>query len=162
MIDFKVKEHQWLLVPMVPHPSPLNSMPLLFSNPVDTTQQASLSSTILEGLLKFMSIESVRLSNHIILRPLFFSCPQFSPVIGSFPTSQLFASAVQSIAVSVSASVLPTNQCWFPLGLTGLISLLSNGLKRHLQHHNSTVSIFWCSVIILVQLSHPYMTTIKP
>ena len=45
--------------------------------------------------------------------------------------SQLFASAGQSIGASASASVLPTNiQGSFPLGLTGLISLLSKGLSR--------------------------------
>ena len=45
--------------------------------------------------------------------------------------SQLFTSGGQSIAVSPSASNLPMNiQGWFPLGLTGLISLLSKGLSR--------------------------------
>jgi len=50
---------------------------------------------------------------------------------GSFPMSQLFASGDQSIRVSASASVLPMNiQDWFPLGWTGLISLVSKGLSR--------------------------------
>ena len=45
--------------------------------------------------------------------------------------SRLFASGGQSTGASVSASVLPMNiQGWFPLGLTGLISLLSTGLWR--------------------------------
>ena len=53
-----------------------------------------------------------------------FSCPQSFPAAGSFPTSWLFASGGQSIGASASASVLPMNiQGWFPLGLTGLISL---------------------------------------
>ena len=48
---------------------------------------------------------------------------------GLFQMSQFFASGGQSIGVSASASVLPMNiQDWFPLGLTGLISLLSKGL----------------------------------
>ena len=60
-----------------------------------------------------------------------FSCPQSFPVSGSFPISQFFASGGQSIGASASASVLPMNiQGWFPLGLTGLISLLSKGLSR--------------------------------
>ena len=60
----------------------------------------------------------------------FSSCPQSFPESGSFPVSQLFISGDQSIGVSASASVLPTNiQDWFPLGLTGLI-LLSKGLSR--------------------------------
>ena len=56
---------------------------------------------------------------------------QSFPASGSFPMSQFFASGGQSIGVSVSASVLPMNiQDWFPLGLTGLISLQSKRLSR--------------------------------
>ena len=61
----------------------------------------------------------------------FSSCLQSFPASGSFPVSQLFASGGQSIGASASASVLPMNiQDWFPLGLTGLISLLSQGFLR--------------------------------
>ena len=57
-----------------------------------------------------------------------FSCPQSLPASGSFPMSRLFPSGGQSIRAS--ASVLPMNiHGWFPLGLTGLISLLSKGLS---------------------------------
>ena len=50
---------------------------------------------------------------------------------GSFQMSQYFESGGQSIAVSASATVLPVNiQDWFPLGLTGWISLQSKGLSR--------------------------------
>ena len=60
-----------------------------------------------------------------------FFCLQSFPVSGSFSMSWLFASGSQSIGVSASATVLPMNiQGWFPLGLTGLISLLSKGLSR--------------------------------
>ena len=56
---------------------------------------------------------------------------QSFPVSGSFPRSQLLASGGQSIGVSASASVLPNNiQYWFPLGLTGFITLLSKGFSR--------------------------------
>jgi len=59
-----------------------------------------------------------------------FSCLQSFPASGSFPMSQFFASGSWSIGASVSASVLPMNiQDWFPLGWTGLISLLSKGLS---------------------------------
>ena len=62
---------------------------------------------------------------------LFSSCLQSFLESGSFPVNQLFASGGQSIGTSASASVLPMNiQGWFPLGLTGLISLLSKGLSR--------------------------------
>ena len=50
---------------------------------------------------------------------------------GSFPISWLFASGGQSIGVSASTSIFPINiQGWFPLGLTGLISLQSKRLSR--------------------------------
>ena len=71
----------------------------------------------------------------------FFSCLQSFPAWGSFPTSQFFASGGQSIGASASASVLPMNiQDWFPLGLTGLISLQSKGLSRIFS--NTTVQMF--------------------
>jgi len=61
----------------------------------------------------------------------FFSCSQSFPLSGSFPMSWLFASGGQSIGASPSVSVLSMNiQGWFPLGLTGLISLQSKGLSR--------------------------------
>ena len=61
----------------------------------------------------------------------FSSCLQSFPASGSFPMSQFFASGGKNIRASTSASVLPMNiQDWFPLGLTGLISLLSEGLSR--------------------------------
>ena len=61
----------------------------------------------------------------------FSSCLQSFLASGSFPGCQFFTSGNQSIGVSASASVLPVNiQDWFPLGLTGLISLLSKDLPR--------------------------------
>ena len=60
----------------------------------------------------------------------FSSCPQSSPASGSFPVSQFIASGGQSTEASASTTVLPMNiHGWFPLGLTGLISLLSKGLS---------------------------------
>ena len=59
----------------------------------------------------------------------FFSCPLSFSAAGSFPVSQLFESGGQNTGASASASVFPkTIQGWFPLGLTGLISLLSKEL----------------------------------
>ena len=61
----------------------------------------------------------------------FFSCLQSLPASGSFPMSQFFTSSGQSIGASALASVLPVNiQGWFPLGLTGLISLQSKRVLR--------------------------------
>ena len=80
---------------------------------------------------------------------------------GAFPMSQFFASGGQSIGVSASVSVLPMNiQDWFPLGLTGWISLQSKRLSRVFSN-TSSASILQCSAFFIVQLSHLYMTTGK-
>ena len=61
----------------------------------------------------------------------FSSCLQSCPASRSFQMNQFFASGGQSIGVPASVSVLPMNiQDWFPLGLTGLISLQFKGLSR--------------------------------
>ena len=78
-----------------------------------------------------MSIESVMPSNHPILCCPLLLLPSIFASIRVFSKSRLFASGGQSIGTSASASVLPMNiQGWYPLGLTGLISLLSKGLSR--------------------------------
>ena len=61
----------------------------------------------------------------------FSSCPQSFPASGFFPKSRLFTSGGQSAGASVSSSAFPMSiQGWFPLGLTGMISLQSKGLSR--------------------------------
>ena len=80
---------------------------------------------------------------------LFSLCLQSFPASGSFPMSRLFTSGGQSIGASASASVLPVNiQGWFPLGLTGLISLQSKGLSRIFSI--TTVEIISSSVLSLL------------
>ena len=89
---------------------------------------------------------------------------QSFPASGSFPMRWLFTSGGQSIGASASASVLPMNiQGWFPLGLTGLISLQSKGLSSVFSNtiDSSKASVLLCSAFFMVQLSHPYMTTEK-
>ena len=114
------------------------------------------------SLLKLMSINSVMPSNHLISVVPFSSCLQSFPTSRSFLMSQLFASGGQCIGTTASASVLPMNiQVWFPLGLTGLISLQSKGLSSLLQYHSSKASILWCSAFFTVQFLHPFMTTGK-
>ena len=94
----------------------------LFATPWTTAHHASLSFTISWSLLKLMSIELVMSSSVVPFSP----CPQSFPASGSFPVSRLFTSGGQSVGTSASVSVLPMNiQDWFPLWLTGLISLLS-------------------------------------
>ena len=61
----------------------------------------------------------------------FSSSLQSFPVSGYFQMSQFLASGDQTIGASASTSILPMNiQDWFPLGLTGWISLQSKGLSR--------------------------------
>ena len=106
--------------------------------------------------LKPMFIESVMPSNHLIIcRPLL-----LLPSI--FPSSRVFSSeSVLCIRCPKywGFSFSPSNeyQDWFPLGLIGLISLLSKGLSSLLQHHSSKASILWCSAFF----SHSYRTTGK-
>ena len=77
-----------------------------------------------------------------------FSCPQSFPASESFPMSWLFASGGQSIGASASASILLMSiHDWFPLGLTGCISLLSKWLSRvfsstTVQNFSSTTAFF--------------------
>ena len=86
-------------------------------------RQASLSITNSRSLLKFMSIEWVMLSNHLILCHPLLLCLQSFLAWGSFPMSWLFTSGGQSIGAS-GPSVFPlTIQGWFPSRLTSWISL---------------------------------------
>ena len=124
---------------MLPCPSP---SPRACSNSCPLTQRCQ--PTILSSIIPFSS------------------CLQSFPASGSFLISRLLASGGQTVGASASASDLLVNiQDWFPLGLTGLMSLQSKGLKSLLQHHSSKAPIVRHSAFFLVQLSHPYMTTGK-
>ena len=93
-------------------------------------------------------------------------CFQSFPTSGSFLMSQLFTSGGQGIGASASASVLLMNiQDWFPLGLTGLISLQSKGLssvfnttaQKHLSPWiglNSCSLSQWCYLTISSSAAH--------
>ena len=100
----------------------------LFVTPWTAARQAPLSFTISWSSLELMFIESAMPSNHLILCHPLLLLPLVFPRIKVFSVSQFFPSGGQRIGASVS--VLPMNiQGWFPLGLTGLISLLSKGLS---------------------------------
>ena len=112
----------------------------LFATPWTAARQASLSFTTSLNLLRLVSNESVMPSNHLILVCRLLLLPSVVPSIRVFTRSWLLTSSGQSIGASTSASVLPMNiQGWFPLGLTGLICLLSKGLSR-------IFSSFWTTV----------------
>ena len=93
----------------------------------------------------------------------FSSCPHFFLALGSFPMSQLFATGSQTTGASASASVHPMNILgWFPLVLTGLISLQSKGLSRVFSSITiQKASILWCLAFFKAHLSHQYMTARK-
>ena len=87
----------------------------------------------------------------------FSSCPQFLPASESFPMSQLFAWGGQSTGVSALASFLLMS---FRMDWLDLLAVQGT-LKSLLRHHSSKASILWSSAFFTVQLSHPYMTTVK-
>ena len=110
----------------------------LFVTPWTAACQASLSITNSWSLLKLMSSKLVMPSNHLILcRPLlllpsiFASIRVFSNELALRIRCQSTGASTSASGASTSASVLPMNiQDWFPLGLTGLISLMSKELSR--------------------------------
>ena len=126
---------------------------------MDCSMPGSLSFTIFWNLLKLIEfIESVMPSNASSSVVPFSSCLQSFPASGSFPISQLFASNGQNMESSVSASVLPMNiQSWFPLWLTGLISLQSKGLSRVFYSTTVQKHQFFKAQPSLWSSSHPYM-----
>ena len=132
----------------------------LFATPWTAACQASLSIINSQSLVRFMSIESVMPSNHLILCPLLL-LPSIFPSIRVF-----FSESVLCIRWpkhwSFSFSISPSNEH------SGLISFrrdwldllaVQETLKSLLQHHSSKASILWHSAFFIVQLSHPYMTT---
>ena len=128
----------------------------LFVTPRTAAHQAPLPFTITQSLLRFMSIESVMQSNHLIL------CHPFYLLLLLFP--RIRASSNESVLQirwpkfwSFSFSISPSNE------FSGLISfridwchLLSvqGTLTSLLQHHSSKASILWHSAFFMVQFSH--------
>ena len=135
----------------------------LIATPWTAAHQAPLSSTISWSPPKPMSIESVMPSNHLILcRPLL-----LLPLI--FPSIRVFSNE-SALPIrwpkywSFSFNISPTNEhpglISFRMDWLDLLAVQRN-LKSLLQHHSSKVSILRCSAFLMVQLSHPYMTTGK-
>ena len=103
----------------------------LFVTPWTVACQGSLSITNSGNLLKLMSIKLVMPSNHLIFCHSLFLLPSIFPSIRVFSNESVPPIRWHNIGVSASASVLPMNiQDWFPLGLTGWISLQFEGLSR--------------------------------
>ena len=100
----------------------------LFVTPWTAARQAFLSFTISKSLLKFMSIESVMPSNYRILVVLFSSCPQLSRHQGLFQWVSSSHQVAKVLDLHLQHQSFQWIQDWFPLGLTGLISLQSRYL----------------------------------
>ena len=130
---------------------------------MDCSTPGSLSFTVSWGLFKFMSIDSVMLSNHFILcRPLFL-LPSIFPSIRVFSNESALYIRWPKYW-SFSFSINPSNE------YSGLISFridwfdfltVHGTLKSLLQHHNLKASILWLSTFFMVQLSLPYMSNGK-
>ena len=125
--------------------------------------QASLSFTVSWSLLKFLSIESVMLSNHLILFwPLLF-LPSIFPSIRVFP-SELALHIRWPKYWSFSFSICPSNEyselISFKIDRFDFLAVQGT-LESLLQHCSSKASILQCSTFFVVRLWHPYMTTGK-
>ena len=132
------------------------------ATPWTAALQTSLSITNSQSSLKLMSVELVMPSNHLILCHPLLLPPSVFPASGSFQMSQFFVSGGQSIGVSSSAAVFPINtQDWFPLGWLVWSPCSPRDSQEssptpQFKSINSSVLSF-----LIVQLSHPYMTTGK-
>ena len=135
----------------------------LFATPWTVACQATLSFTMSQSLLKFMYIESVMPSNHLILYHPLLLLPSVFPSIRAL-SNELALRIRWPKYWSFSFSISPSNE------YSGLISFridwfdllaVQGTLKSLLQYHSSKASIFQHSAIFTVQLSHPYMITGK-
>ena len=135
----------------------------LFVNPWTAAHQASLSITNSQSLLKLMSINSMMPFNQLILCHPLLLLPSILPSIRVFSKETVLPIRWPKYW-RFSFSISPSNK------YSGLISFSMDWLdhlafqvtlKSLLQHHSSKASILWCSAFFIVQLSHPYITTVK-
>ena len=132
----------------------------LFVTPWTAAGQAPLSSTISRSLLKFMSSESVMLSNISPSAAPFFFCLKSFPASGTLPTSCLFTSGGQTLELQQQSSNEYSGLIFFRIDWFDIL-VVQGTLKSLLQHHNSKESILWHSALFMIQISHPYMPTGK-
>ena len=123
--------------------------------------QAPLSFTIFQSLLRFMSIASVMLSDHLI------PCHPLLVWLSIFPRIKIFFNEsvlrirwpkYWSFSFSISPSSKYARLIFFRIDW---MSLLSKGPSSLLQHHNLKSLILQSSAFFMVQLSHLYKTTGK-
>ena len=133
----------------------------LFVTPWTAALQASLSITNSQSLLKLMSIESVMLSNHLILCPPFLLLPSIFPSIGVFSNdSVLHIRWPKYWSFSISPSNEYSGLISFRIDWMDLLAVQGT-LKGLLQHHSWKTSILQLSAFFMVQLSYLYTTTRK-
>ena len=126
-------------------------------------RQASLFITNSRNELRLMSIKLVMPSNHFILCHPLLLLPSIFPSIRVFSTESVLHIRWPKYW-NFSFRISPSNEY---LGLISFrmdwLDLLAvqGTLKSFLQHHSSKASILWCSALLIVQLSHPHMTTGK-
>ena len=128
----------------------------LFATPWTAARQAPLSSTVSQSLLKFMSIELMMPSNHLIL-----CCPLLL-LPSVFPSIRVFSSK-SALRIrwlkywSFNFNISPSNEhsgLIFRIDCFDLLAVQGT-LKSLLQHHSSKASVLQCSAFFIVQLSHP-------
>ena len=134
----------------------------LLATPWGAAHQASLSFTVLQSLLKLMSIESMMPSNHLILCHPRLLLPSIFLSIRVF--SNELALCIRwpkywSFSFSNSLSNEYSGLISFRIGWFDHLSVKE--LSNLLRHHGSKASIFWRSDFFMVQPSHPYLTTGK-
>ena len=121
---------------------------------------ASLSVANSWSLLKFMSIESVMPSNHLILHHPLLLLPSIFPTIMVFSKESVLRIKYWSFSFSISPSNEYSGLISFRMDWLDLLEVQGT-LKSLLQYHSSKASVLQCSAFFRVQLSHPYMTTGK-
>ena len=132
-------------------------------DPCTIASQASTSFTISWSLLQLMSIELVKLFNHLIL------CSPFLLLLSIFPSIRVFCnvsalcirwSKYWSFSFSASTSNEYSELISFRIDWFGLLAVQETP-KSLLQYHNWKATILWGSGFYIIQLSHAYMTTGK-
>ena len=132
----------------------------LFATLWIATRQTSLSITNSQSLLKFMPIESVMPSSHLILCHSLLLLPPIPPSIRVFSNESILCMRWPKYW-SFSFSINPSNKhpgLIFRMDWLDLFTVRET-LKSLLQHHSSKTWILRHSALFTVQLSHPYMTT---
>ena len=135
----------------------------LFVTPWTAVCQASLSITNSQSLLKFMSIELMMPSNHLILCHPLLLLPSILPSIRVFSNESVLCIRWPK-CWNFSFSISPSNEYSRLVSFrTDWLDLLAvhGTLKSLLQHHSSKALILQHSAFFIVQLSHSYMTTRK-